>query len=101
MKILRSVNRRGFNVGTAGWFTILRPNTWFAASRLSNSLHSLGKGSALPGTMVPGRSERQGTTVLSQPVNLRPQDPRLMRTLLIVTAASAITSILLWWIMHP
>src|SRR5277367_4040028 len=34
MKLLRSITRRGFNVGTAGWFTVLKPNTWFPASRL-------------------------------------------------------------------
>jgi hypothetical protein len=34
MKILRSVNHRGFSVGSAGWFTVLRPTYRFAASRL-------------------------------------------------------------------
>lgn len=34
MKILRSVTRRGFEVGTAGWFTITGPRRWFPASRL-------------------------------------------------------------------
>ena len=37
MKILRSVNRRGVGVGAAGWFAILKPNTWFPASRLPSS----------------------------------------------------------------
>ncbi len=41
MKILRSVNRRGFNLGTAGWFTIQKPSTWFAASRLPNTSYHL------------------------------------------------------------
>jgi hypothetical protein len=34
MKLLRSITRRGFEVGTAGWFTVLKQNTWFPASRL-------------------------------------------------------------------
>jgi hypothetical protein len=101
MKILRSVNRRGFNVGTAGSFTVLRPNTWFAASRLSDSLHSLGKGATLPDNVVSGRPDMRETTMLLPTVQLNRQDPRVMRTVSVVAAAFAITSILLWWIMHP
>jgi hypothetical protein len=51
--------------------------------------------------MASGRSEMQETTMLSQAVTLDPLDTRLVRTLLIVIAALAITSMLLWWIMHP
>lgn len=59
MKILRSVTRRGFNVGTAGWFTVLKPNTWFPASRLPAGFHYLGGrpmgvvGPDNPGTTIP------------------------------------------------
>jgi hypothetical protein len=96
MKILRSVNRRGFSVGTAGWFTVLRPNTWFPASRLPGKFH-------YPRGRSNGAAELDGreTTVRFQAMTLGVRDRRLMRPALIVLAAIAITSVLLWWIMHP
>ena len=98
MKILRSVNRRGFSVGTAGWFTVLRPNRWFPASRFPAS-HSLGKGATLPGHVSSGRSDMRETSMLSHPLDLR--DLRMGRAVSIIAGAFGITSILLWWIMHP
>jgi hypothetical protein len=39
MKIIRSVNRRGFGTESMGFYTLLRPNKWFAASGLPGSFH--------------------------------------------------------------
>ena len=91
MKILRSVTRRGFNVGTAGWFTVLRPNSWFPASRFPQTRrivtgHSIGAESAA--TTAPR------IRVLSGP------DRNPFRMGLIALAAIAITSTLLVWIIQ-
>ena len=34
MKIRRSLTHREFNVRSAGWFTVLKPDGWFPALRL-------------------------------------------------------------------
>lgn len=94
MKILRSVNRRGFNVGSAGWFTVLTPNTWFPASRLPVSFHypsGRSKGLAEP--------ESRETTIPSQILKVATKDRRLLQQTLIVMAAMVITAVFLWWIM--
>lgn len=93
MKLLRSITRRGFEIGTAGWFTVLKPNTWFPASRL-------------PGRFRYRSSAPAGTTSMDRAISLRitlptTKDRRLVRSALVVLAAAAITSALLWWIMHP
>ena len=98
MKILRSVSRRGYNVGTAGWFTVLRPNTWFPASRLQKNLPGFGIRAE---QMTPGGSS--GTVVLAPwtPAERHPDDSNRMRLASAVFGAVAITSVMLWWIMHP
>lgn len=93
MKLLRAVTRRGFNVGTAGWFTVLKPNTWFPASRL-------------PGSFRYRTSESAETTAVDHAIPLRiiipsTKDRRLARPALVVLTAVTITSAMLWWIMHP
>ncbi len=93
MKLLRSITRRGFEVGTAGWFTVLKPNKWFPASRLPGRFHYRSSPSA-------------GTTAVDHPISLRillpaTKDGGLGRSAFVVLAAVAITSALLWWIMHP
>ena len=93
MKLLRSITRRGFEVGTAGWFTVLKQNTWFPASRL-------------PGRFRYRSSPSAETTAVDHAISLRilsptTKDRRLGRSALVVLAAVAITSALLWWIMHP
>ena len=96
MKILCSVNRRGFSVGTAGWFTVLKPNTWFPASRLHDGFRypgGLPKGSAEFGSI--------NSATPSLNVKLNANDPGLVRLALTILGAIAITSALLWWIMHP
>lgn len=100
MNILRSMTRRGFNVGTAGWFTVLKPNTWFPASRL--------------GSFNPGRRPRTAvasehsslphavtTTTPPTIVGLIPSDRNLTRIAVAALAAVAITSLMLWWICIP
>ena len=93
MKLLRAVTRRGFNVGTAGWFTVLKPNTWFPASRLPGDTRYRGSRSA----------EMTAVDHAISPRIILPstKDRRLVRSGLVVLTAGAITSALLWWIMHP
>jgi hypothetical protein len=105
MKILRSVTRRGFNVGTAGFFSgLLRPNTWFPATRLPGSLHHPGvgsKGSAHPEQRTLISASGRDTTLRFAALKRTAQDHPLLRPALIVLGAIAITSALLLWIMHP
>ena len=93
MKLLRSITRRGFEVGTAGWFTVLKPNTWFPASRLPG-----GFAIAVVRLLRRLRWSTQFHFASSLPAT---KDRRLVRSALVVLAAVAITSALLWWIMHP
>lgn len=93
MKLLRSITRRGFELGTAGWFTVLKPNTWFPASRL-------------PGKFRFHDSPSAGAAAVNPPISVRillpaAEDRRLVRSALVALAALAGTSALLWWIMHP
>ena len=102
MKILRSVIRRGFNVGTAGYFAVLKPNTWFAASRFLDrfpNLHERVEAAA--------RQTAQGQENLSrlsdQPtvhLDLKPppEPLHLVRLALIILVAAGITVFLLWWL---
>jgi len=95
MKILRSVSRRGFSVGTAGWFTVLRPNTWFPASSLPRTFPALDPGKkadALSGT---------GGLAPWTPSERRSEHRNRMRLTSAIVGAVAITSVMLWWIMHP
>ena len=92
MKILRSVTRRGFSVGTAGWFTVLRPNTWFPASRLPQNRRIVTGGAH--GTGEAAQPEPK-ISVLGAP------DRHPIRIGLVALAAFAITSAMLLWIMHP
>lgn len=96
MKILRSVTQRGFNVGTAGYFTILRPNTWFAASRSEHRLRR----NFESGSVGARFSGSQGIATPSLEANLSANDPGKLRLAVTGLAATAITAALLWWIMH-
>lgn len=94
MKILRAVNRRGFSLGTAGWFTVLKPNTWFAASRLRDGRpYSSGRAKSIAG---PGSENLKAPSLI---VNLSTYDSGLVRMALTFLVAIAITAALLWWIM--
>jgi hypothetical protein len=101
MRILRSLTRRGFNVGTAGYFTVLRPNTWFAASRLEQLQHPIVSQSKAAGSaFMAGQKEQGGglgqkTTIsfLSAAPGARERLPK--RAVFAVLAAIVITLVLL------
>ena len=107
MKILRSVTRRGFTVGTAGFFTVVSPNRWFAASRLATKSRPLVD-------QFEANPEKQ-QKVLDDPANqvkvalfLLPktgkQDRHRIRLAATILVAAAITWFLLWWVFfrpHP
>ena len=100
MNILRSVTRRGFNVGTAGWFTVLRPNAWFPASRIP-SFNPAGRFRV---AVVPEQAalrSAQGITTPPQIVGLIPSDRNSARIVLATAAAIVITSAMLYWICVP
>lgn len=105
MKILRSVNRRGFCIGTAGWFTILRPNAWFPATRLPRSFphpsdHFQTAAHALTAEQlahIPADSRR--AALPPRIVTLNGYEHRPARLAFIALLAAAITLGMLWWIM--
>ena len=107
MRILRSVKRRGFDVGTAGYFSVLRQNTWFAASRLSDGFGSLlGRSNRTVPTSSAGHEtwtglSALGTTAFPPALGVISYPHRPLRTAAIVCLAIALTLALLWWIMHP
>lgn len=94
MKILRAVNRRGFDVGVAGYFNVLRPNTWFAASRFRDKSRYL---SARPEAIAP--SDTQNPAAPSLDAKLNEKDPGWVRLGLTILGAIAIASLLLWLLM--
>lgn len=100
MKILRSVTRRGFDVGIAGYFTVLRPTRWFAASRLQQGdVHYHVDQSGAPERKAPGNTGSQEMAIPLHLVESGARDRRPMRLALIALAAAAITYALLWWMM--
>ena len=103
MKILRSVTRRGFNIGTAGWFTVLKPNTWFPATRLHDRFRYPGSRPTPVGDPLASENPALGPENVIAPriITLNGHDRRLLRRGLIVLAAMVITSLLLLWIIRP
>lgn len=107
MKTRRTLNRREFSVGTAGWFTVLKPDRWSAASRQPGSLQPLtDRSKQLGSTLAPEQEvlnhiDGQVATIAPSLMQLSTHDVRLKRTALIVSAAMTISAVLLWWIMHP
>ncbi len=110
MKILRSLNRRGSTIESAGYFTVLEPNTWFPASRLTlpDDFHYLADQSKR--TEIPQALENctenlraappsESSSVFSQYLDLSAHDHRLVRIGLIVLSTTAITFIILWWLL--
>lgn len=91
MKILRSITRRGFSVGNAGYFTVLKPNTWFPASRLPRPFryHAGQPSSSLAETTAPN--------IITLPAEQR----RPMRQALILIASAAIVYALVSWLTNP
>ena len=102
MKILRSVTRRGFTVGTAGWFTITSPNRWFAASRLPRKSRYLSEEfQTIAGSQGIRHSGSQEAAVLPRIMTLERDKRHPMRIALILLASMAITLALLCWIVRP
>jgi len=102
MKILRSVTQRGSTIGIAGYFTVLMPNRWFAASHLPDGLHDLhGLKHAAAEPMSEQKALKPTGDLPWQMTEVYVRDRHMMRTAVIVLGAIAITSILLLWIMHP
>ena len=101
MKILRSVSRRGFSVGTAGWFTVLRPNTWFPASRLPKTFPSFGAQSAGAEERAADGEDGQTRAVRWLAMERTLETRHRVRAASAIFGAIAITTAMLWWIMHP
>jgi hypothetical protein len=101
MKILRSVSQRGFSVGTAGWFTVLRPNTWFPASRLPKSFPNFDSQMQRtePGALGIGSGPARAGQWSA--LEHSAEDRNRMRSASAIVGALTITSAMLWWIMHP
>jgi hypothetical protein len=95
MKILRSVNRRGFNVEPAGYFNVLTPSKRFIASRLPIGFHyPLGQSK----TTDREHADSQETAKPLQIMQPSTRDRNILRSGLIVLAAIAITLVALSWI---
>ncbi len=93
MKILRSVNRRSFNVQPAGYFNVMRPSTRFTPSRPPGDFRYLAgqsKGTAFP--QVPPLE------LIPSPYRNEPLYRRLLRPALLVLAALTLIYLFFWWI---
>jgi len=106
MKILRAVSRRGFNVGTAGWFTILRPNSWYPATRSQGSFKNRGIGRGGEGDQLVGHGVSTDVGGRTRAVQWlasewSAEDRNRARLATAILSAIAITTAMLWWIMHP
>ncbi len=102
MKILRSVTRRGFDVITAGYYTLLKRNTWFAASRFPDRFPNLRKRAEAVAQQseISSRAENQSTIHLD--LKPQPEPLHLVRFALIILVALGITVFLVWWtLLHP
>lgn len=95
MKILRAVKRRGSSVGPAGFFNVLRGDTWFAAARLPNKPYLIGQ---IKATDEP---ESPGTTIPPEILKVDGPNHHWIRVAAVVVAATAITWVLLLCMMHP
>jgi hypothetical protein len=98
-------NRRGFSVGLAGLFSILKADGWFAASRLPGGFRYLGGEHKAPELISAQKVQDDGgwqeSTVRLQLIEASAHDHPMMRPALVVLGALVITSLLLWWIAFP
>ena len=103
----RPWNRRDFNVATNGYFTILKPSGWFSAARLPggfrylNGQPKVNASNSEPRQKPLDHTYGQGVLTSCAITRLSEYHPGLIRSALIAFAAATLTSILLWWIMHP
>ena len=104
MKILRSVTRRGFEVGTAGWFTITGPRRWFPASRLPGGFQDFLDRpkrtearivASVPDQKILDRADSHETTIPLKLISTGAREFRPIHFGLIVLAAAGLTLILL------
>ena len=96
MKILRSVTRRGFNVGTAGFFSgVLKGNNWFPASRLPGIPYHIGD--QYIGTAEADRQIPKTSLQIIAPSAL---DRHWVRRALVVLGAIALAGVLVWWLVE-
>lgn len=91
MKLLRSITQRGSTIGTAGYFTVLKPNTWFPASRLPVPFRYR------PSQSAPTLAETTAPNIITLPGEQR----HPLRQALIVLASGAIVYTLLTWLTNP
>jgi hypothetical protein len=116
-KSVRNWNRREFAVDLNSGFPILKPTGWFSAAPLPGGFRYLGgqpKGPSsqqvygnptsipnqgTPKQGIPGQAGSYEATTPLQIVAPSKHEYRLKGPALIVLAAIAITSLLLWWIM--
>ena len=102
MKIFRSVTHRGSSVGTAGYFTVLRPNTWFAATRFPDrfpNLHERVQAAAQESAQEQKTSNAKANqSTLHLELKPPPEPLQLLRSAFILLVAAGITIFLLWWI---
>ena len=97
MQILRAVLRRGSSVEPAGFYSLLKANTWFPASRLPVPFRFRGSKSAA--TLALEDSGRPEAALPPKIAPLSAERPGLLRLALIVGAAIAIILVVLCWIM--
>ncbi len=103
MKVLRSVLRRGYTVGTAGFFTITSANRWFAASRLVEDFPTVTDHTKR--TAAPSEAELKASAyVEGRPAEVPADflqeskpDRHTMRLALVFLGAAAVALALLWW----
>lgn len=108
-KSLHTWNPRDFSVASAGYFTVLKPTGLFAASRLPGAFGCL-RGQRMrlspqlndaPRQKSSHHADCEETTPRLQTIEPAIHHHPLMRPALIVLGATAITSILLWWMAFP
>ena len=106
MKIIRSVTHRGNDVGTAGYFSVLRTNSWFAASRYPDRFPNLH--ARIEAAAQQKEQEEAGLNGSNDQLAVHldlnaPKEPLpWMRLTATVLLAFGIISFLYWWIfMNP
>lgn len=96
MKILRSVVNRGARVQSAGYFSVVEPHTWFAATRFPDRFPRLReRAEAAAEGQTPGAGHPTTVHLELEPA---PEPLRLLRSALILLAAVGITVFAFWWV---
>jgi hypothetical protein len=104
MNTLRSVVRRGFTVAQAGYFTVTSPNRWFSARQFSDRYPELSRpkiaapsdSNAILGKGALTFSGRQQPPPQFELIGPRADSHRLLRFVLVVLGAVALTLVGLW-----